>query len=88
MAEANALVVANANSAGLSDEERQANQAQIDSILASVDRIAGSTSFTGNTLLDGTASITAGSATFDIASARSSDIGEVAGSPAVWSPWR
>lgn len=75
--EANALVVANANEAGLSPEERQANQAQIDSILATVDRIAGSTSFTGTPLLDGTASITAGGQTYDIGSAHTSDVGQV-----------
>ena len=45
--EAKGLAVANANSAGLSDSERQANQAQIDSILASVGRISSTTAFNG-----------------------------------------
>ncbi|MHC4975810.1 MAG: flagellin N-terminal helical domain-containing protein [Planctomycetota bacterium] len=47
------LVTATANTAGLSQEEKEANQLQIDSILQSVDRIAGSTSFQGTRLLNG-----------------------------------
>lgn len=76
LAEANALVVAKANDAGLSPEEKAANQAQIDSILSTVDRIAGSTTFSSDPLLDGTATITAGDASFDIDSALTTDIGE------------
>jgi len=48
------LVVAAANEAGLSEEEINANQLQIDSILASIDRIANTTAFAGRKLLDGT----------------------------------
>jgi flagellin len=42
-----------ANSAGLSQEEKEAAQLQVDSILQSIDRIAGSTSFEGMKLLNG-----------------------------------
>lgn len=48
-----ALVVATANEAGLLDEEINANQLQIDSILSSLDRIANTTAFAGRKLLDG-----------------------------------
>ncbi|MFQ5496029.1 MAG: flagellin hook IN motif-containing protein, partial [Phycisphaerae bacterium] len=47
------LVVATANEAGLADEEVNANQLQIDSILASLNRIAATTEFAGKKLLDG-----------------------------------
>ncbi len=47
------LVTATANNAGLSREEKQANQLQIDSILQTVDRIAESTNFQGVKLLNG-----------------------------------
>ncbi len=42
-----------ANSAGLSQEEKEAAQLQVDSVLQSIDRIAGSTSFEGMKLLNG-----------------------------------
>jgi len=47
------LVTATANSAGLSTEEKEANQLQIDSILQTIDRISDSTSFQGSKLLNG-----------------------------------
>ncbi len=47
------LVTATANNAGLSVEERQANQLQIDSILQTIDRLADSTNFQGVKLLNG-----------------------------------
>ncbi len=47
------LVTASANSGGLADEELKANQLQIDSILASIDRISNTTQFNGKKLLDG-----------------------------------
>ena len=75
--EANGLVVANANSAGLSEEERQANQMQLDSILASIDSIAGSTTFNGQALLNGTATVSAGGVSVDIDSASTGNLGEV-----------
>jgi flagellin len=47
------LVGQSANSGGLSSEEVQANQLQVDSILSTINRIAGSTSFQGKKLLNG-----------------------------------
>jgi len=47
------LVTSSANEAGLSDEERSANQQQVDSILQTIDRVAGATSFQGLRLLNG-----------------------------------
>jgi len=47
------LVTTTANDAGLSEEEKQANQLQVDSILQTIDRVAGATSFQGNRLLNG-----------------------------------
>lgn len=48
-----ALVVETANEGALSDEEIQANQLEIDSILFSIDRIAHTTQFGGKKLLNG-----------------------------------
>lgn len=53
LVELQGLVTATANTAGLSAEEKQANQLQIDSILQTIDRIASSTSFQGTKLLNG-----------------------------------
>ena len=52
--EVQSLVGQSANEAGLSTEEKQANQGQIDSILSTIDRIAQTTSFQGIKLLNGT----------------------------------
>lgn len=52
--EVQALVVESAASAGLSQDERDANQLQINSILQTIDRIAGTTTFQGTKLLNGT----------------------------------
>ncbi len=49
-----ALVVSTSNTGGLTNEEEEANQLQIDSILASLDRISATTTFAGRKLLDGT----------------------------------
>ncbi len=54
LVEVQGLVGQSANDAGLSAEERKANQLQIDSILQTIDRIASSTSFQGTKLLNGT----------------------------------
>ncbi|MEX2214073.1 MAG: flagellin [Phycisphaeraceae bacterium] len=51
--EVQSLVGQSANDAGLSLEEKEANQLQIDSILQTIDRIASSTSFQGAKLLNG-----------------------------------
>ncbi len=47
------LVDRSANEAGISEQERDANQLQIDSILASIDRFANTTEFQGRRLLSG-----------------------------------
>ena len=52
--EVQSLVGQSANEAGLSDDEKKANQLQIDSILQTIDRIASTTSFQGTRLLNGT----------------------------------
>jgi len=51
--ELQSLVTSTANTAGLSQEEKEANQLQIDSILQTLDRVASSTSFQGTRLLNG-----------------------------------
>src|SRR5687767_495426 len=51
--ELQSLVSQSANTGGLSKEEIQANQLQVDSILGSINRIAGATSFQGAKLLNG-----------------------------------
>jgi flagellin len=48
------LITTSASTAGLSKEEKQANQLQIDSILQTIDRISSATSFQGIKLLNGT----------------------------------
>jgi flagellin len=53
LVELQGLVTATANSAGMSDEEKDAAQLQVDSILQTIDRIASSTSFEGIKLLNG-----------------------------------
>jgi len=47
------LLTQSGSEAGLSQEEREANQLQIDSILESIDRISTSTEFQGTQLLNG-----------------------------------
>ncbi len=47
------LVTTSANTGALADEELQANQLQVDSILESIDRISNTTQFNGKKLLDG-----------------------------------
>jgi flagellin len=47
------LLTTSANTAGLSQAEKEANQLQIDSILQTVDRISGATTFQGTKLLNG-----------------------------------
>lgn len=53
LVELQSLVGLSANDAGVSDEEKEANQLQIDSILQTIDRVANSTSFQGTKLLNG-----------------------------------
>jgi len=53
LTELQTLIGQAANTGGLSDEEIAANQLQVDSILNSINRIAGSVSFQGTKLLNG-----------------------------------
>ncbi len=53
LVELQSLVGQSANEAGVSDEEKAANQLQIDSILQTIDRLANATSFNGTKLLNG-----------------------------------
>jgi flagellin len=57
------LVGSTANSGGLSLEEKQANQLQVDSILGTINRIAASSSFQGKKLLNGNLDYTTSSVT-------------------------
>ena len=76
LGEVRSLVAANADG-GLSDAERDANQIQIDSVLAGIDRLAGTTDFLGEKLLDGDFVITSSGEKFKLDSARTSDLGEL-----------
>ncbi len=53
LTELQGLLTTSANGAGLAESEKEANQLQIDSILQTIDRVAGSTSFQGTKLLNG-----------------------------------
>jgi flagellin len=65
------LLVSTANEGALTSEEIDANQLEIDALLASVDRIANNTSFGGLKLLDGTRSYTLSSLSTDSIAATS-----------------
>ncbi len=53
LTELQGLITTSANGAGLAESEKKANQLQIDSILQTIDRVSGSTSFQGTKLLNG-----------------------------------
>jgi len=53
LTELQGLVSSTANETGLSDDEKEANQLQVDQILQTIDRIASVTSFNGTKLLNG-----------------------------------
>lgn len=76
LAQAKTRALTNANDAGLSAEEKAANQLEIDSILSSVDRIAINTNFNGTKLLDGTGEVSASGAKAKVASLKASDLGK------------
>src|SRR5215204_1674549 len=59
LTELQSLVSATANAGGLSQEEKDANQLQVDSILNTINRIAQSTAFQGKKLLNGSYDYTA-----------------------------
>ena len=77
LVEATGLAVSSANTAGFSDAERAANQMELDSIVFAINRIANSTSFNGDRLLDGTATLSASGASITISSAAASALGEI-----------
>jgi flagellin len=77
LGEAKRLVSANANTAGLSPEEKAANQMQLDSVLATVNRISNTSSFNGAKLLDGSFTIAASGQKLPIASVGTSAVGKV-----------
>src|SRR4051812_34012583 len=54
LTELQGLTSQTANASGLSSEEKAANQLQVDSILSTINRIAGNTAFEGKKLLNGT----------------------------------
>jgi flagellin len=77
-----ALVGSTANDAGVSAEEKQANQLQIDSILQTIDRVANATSFNGTKLLNGNFDYTTSNvaSTISDVTVRSARISDAAGS--------
>lgn len=74
--EANSLAVQAANTDGLSLEEKEALQSQMDSILSAVDRLGVNTKFNGDTLLDGTTTVSAGDESLDLPELSSTALGE------------
>ncbi len=70
LVEVQGLVTQTANTAGLSDAEKRANQLQIDSILQTIDRVAGATSFQGLKLLNGNFDYTVDGVASEVASYR------------------
>ncbi len=65
--EVQSLVSQNANEAGLSTQEKEANQQQVDAILQTIDRIASTTSFQGVKLLNGSFDFTVSSVGANVA---------------------
>lgn len=83
LTEVRGLVTATANNAGLSAEEKSANQLQIDSILQTIDRLADSTNFQGVKLLNGnfdftTSNIASGVSDFRVNAAKVAKGGSIA----------
>lgn len=75
LTEAEALAVANANTGGLSEAEREANQMELNSILSSVDRVASSSGFRDTQLLRGGISLSINGASLSLPSAGVTDLG-------------
>lgn len=75
--DAESAAVANASTGGLSQAEREANQMVIDSALQAVDRIASTTTFNGQRLLDGSATLRYGDETQSIDSVSPTSLGQV-----------
>lgn len=74
--EAEGLAVASANTAGLSEAEREANQMELSSILHAIDRVALNTSFADQSLLSGDAELRVDDSSLSLASAHVTDLGE------------
>jgi len=75
LTELQGLITTTANNAGLSSEEKEANQLQVNSILQTIDRISDATSFQGVKLLNGnfdftTSSVAAGVSDFSVNAAK------------------
>lgn len=75
LTELQGLITTSANSAGLSVEEKEANQLQIDSILQTIDRVSGATEFQGTKLLNGnydyqTSAVASGVTDFEVRGAK------------------
>lgn len=77
LSDANAAAVAMANTGGMSGAEREAYQMEVDSALQSVDRIAATTTFNGQKVLDGSMTLSAGGASMEISSVATTEIGGV-----------
>lgn len=77
LSDANAAAVAMANTGGMSQSERDAYQMEIDSSMQAVDRIASTTTFNGQKVLDGSMTLTAGGSSVTIGSSATGDSGQV-----------
>ncbi len=77
LTEASAIEVQLANEGALSSSEKIALQGQLDSILTEVDRIGGSTTFNGQSLLGGLTTLRAGRDTLDIDAVSTAQLGQL-----------
>lgn len=75
--DADAIAVASANSAGLSDAEREAYQIELDSIASNVERITQTASFNGERLFDGSSAVATGAGSVALEELSLSWIGRV-----------
>jgi len=76
LTDAEALAIANANTGGLSDVEREANQLELSSILSAIDLVAQGTTFKDEALLRGSASLDMGDASVALPSVSVLDLGQ------------
>lgn len=79
LSDANAATVAMANTAGMSQAERDAYQLEIDSAMQAVDRIASTATFNGQKLFDGSMTLSVGGASLSIAGVSLGSLGESSG---------
>ncbi len=75
--EANGLAVANASSAGLSQAERDANQLQINALVTSVNHIANTTTFAGQSLFNGNLTLNVDGTSVALPALTSGSLGQV-----------